>query len=135
MRSYEKVDHVRVAAKTAAVVGQGNNAEEQTSCPHPEAGSGQPWKSNRTSADLQRNDGDAQADGQWQQCPEHEANALCIKELRSRRVVDVCNTGAVEADDDVDHDGPEQTNQAGAEKHPADLLMVGRCQPVGNGGQ
>ena len=29
------------------------------------------------------------------------------------RVVDVCDTGAVEADDDVDHDGPEQTNQAG----------------------
>ena len=135
VRSEEKIDHVSVAAKTATVVGKGDDAEDQTSSPHPEAGCGQPWKRDRSSTELHRNNGDAQADGQRQQRPEHEADALSIEKLRRCAVIDVCDTGAVKTDDDVDHDGHEQADETGAEEHSADLLVVGRCQPIGNGCQ
>ena len=135
VRSEEKVDHVRVAAKTAAVVGQGDDAEEQTSSPHPEAGCGQPWKRDRSSAELQRNDGDAQADGQRQQRPEHEADALCIEELRRRASSMFAIPARSRLTMTLTTMVPSRPMRAGAEEHPADLLVVGRCQPVGNGCQ
>ncbi len=86
---------------------------------------------NARAPSCHRNHGNAQADSQWQQRAEHEADTLGVEQLRSGVVVDVGNAGALKTDVTLTTDGPEQADQARAEEHPADLLVVGRREPIG----
>ena len=66
---------------------------------------------------------------------EHEPHALCIKDLGDGAVIDVADTAPLDPKNHVDGDRAQKAQQASTQEQPADFLVVGRCQPIGDGGK
>ena len=125
MCTEEEVDHVGVAAEAATVVDEGDHRKDQTASPHPETSCCQAWKGKRARTELHRDNGNAEADRQWQQRAEHEPHPLRIKDLGHGAIVNVADAAPLNPKNHVDGDRAQKSQQASTKEQSADLLVVG----------
>ena len=127
----EQVDHVGVAAAGTAVVGQGDDDEHEPGEPGPEAGGSEAGEGQRAGADLQRHDGDGDAEQERDHHAVDEADAERREQLRQGAGVEerVVAVDALGAEQHAEHGAADEGEQRHADEQAADDLGVARRQP------
>jgi lipopolysaccharide/colanic/teichoic acid biosynthesis glycosyltransferase len=133
-RDEEELDHVLVAATGAAVGDDRADHHAGAEQPRPETGGREPRERERPGAELQRDDHQRQTETERHDHAEGEDQAIQREHLRHRPGVEhrVGGVDAFDPEQDAERSDTEEEQQRTPDEETADLLVVGRRDPVGH---
>ncbi len=133
-RQQVQVDGLGVATAGAAVGGIGRDHQPGADQPAPERQCRGPAEGDAVGADLQRHDGDGQAEQQGEHADEHQPVAVEAEQLDhgvELHDLRACRVDPLHGEQGPHDQGGGHADERHRDVHPADALVIGRHDPPG----